>query len=90
LANIKSSIKRARQNVKLREQNRYFRTTARTYVKRTRTEINGNNLEDAAVALQLAIKSLDKAAQKRLIHPNNAARRKSRLVKAFNKAKAAT
>jgi small subunit ribosomal protein S20 len=89
LANIKSSAKRARQNLKRREHNRYYRTTARTYVKKARAQIDENDLENAAETIQLAIKTLDKAAQKRIIHPNNAARRKSRLVKALNKARAA-
>jgi small subunit ribosomal protein S20 len=88
LANIKSSIKSARQSVKRREHNRYFRTTARTHVKRARTQIAANDVAGADVTVLLAIKSLDKAAQKGLIHPNNAARRKSRLMKALNKAKA--
>ena len=89
MANIKSSAKRARQNVKQRAQNRYFSTTARTYVKKARLEIEAKDTKDAAEAVQQAIKALDKAAQKGVIHPNNAARRKSRLVKALNKAKAA-
>lgn len=89
MANIKSSIKSARQSVKRREHNRYFRTTARTYVKKARTQITANEVTEADATVLLAIKSLDKAAQKGLIHPNNAARRKSRLMKALNKAKAA-
>lgn len=89
MANIKSSIKSARQSVKRREHNRYFRTTARTYIKKARTQIAANEVTGADATVLLAIKSLDKAAQKGLIHPNNAARRKSRLMKALNKAKAA-
>ncbi|MDX1524347.1 MAG: 30S ribosomal protein S20 [Anaerolineae bacterium] len=88
MANIKSAAKRARQNVKRREHNRYYRTTARTYVKRARAEVEANELDEAESTIQSAIKALDKAAQKGIIHPNNAARRKSRLMKAFNKAKA--
>jgi small subunit ribosomal protein S20 len=89
LANIKSAEKRARQNLKRRSHNSYFKTTARTYVKRAKTQIEADDLTSAEATLQAAIKALDKAAQKRIIHPNNAARRKSRLVKALNKAKAA-
>ena len=88
MANIKSAAKRARQNVKRREFNRYYRTTARSQVRRARAQIDGNELEEAEKTIQAAIKALDKAAQKKIIHPNNAARRKSRLVKALNKAKA--
>ena len=88
MANIKSAIKRARQNEKRREFNRYYRTTARSQVKRAKEQIDENELEEAEKSVQVAIKALDKAAQKKIIHPNNAARRKSRLVKALNKAKA--
>lgn len=90
MANIKSAMKRARQNVKRREQNRYYRATARTYLKKARKHIDQDELEEAELTMRAAIKALDKAAQKGLIHRNNAARRKSRLVKAFNKAQAAT
>ena len=90
MANIKSAAKRARQNVKRREHNRYYQTTARTYVKKARTQIDSGDLENAETTLRQAIKALDKAAQKGIIHKNNAARRKSRLVKALNKAKAAS
>jgi len=90
LANIKSAAKRARQSLKRHEHNRYYRTTARTFIKKARTQIEGNDLEAAEATVQQAIKALDKAAQKGVIHRNNAARRKSRLTKALNKAKAET
>ncbi|MCB9078396.1 MAG: 30S ribosomal protein S20 [Anaerolineaceae bacterium] len=89
MANIKSAIKRAKQSEKRRTQNRLYRTTARTYVKRTRSQINSGDVETAEETLKQAIKALDKAAQKGIIHKNNAARRKSRLVKALNAAKSA-
>lgn len=89
MANIKSSAKRARQNLKRRDQNRYFKTTARTYLKRARTTIETNDLEAAEANVQNAIKAMDKAAQKGVIHRNNVARHKSRLMKALNKARAA-
>jgi len=89
LANIKSAAKRARQSEKRRDRNRYVQTTARTYVKKARTQIATGDIETAEESIQQAIKTLDKAAQKGVIHKNNAARRKSRLVKALNKAKAA-
>lgn len=89
MANIKSSIKRARQNIKRRDHNRYYRTTARGFVKRARAEIAANELEAAEETIQHAFKALDKAAQKGAIHANNAARGKSRLMKALNKARAA-
>jgi small subunit ribosomal protein S20 len=88
LANIKSSAKRARQNDKRRARNRYYQTTARTFVKKARAQVETGDLETAEASIQQAIKALDKAAQKGAIHKNNAARRKSRLVKALNKVKA--
>jgi small subunit ribosomal protein S20 len=87
LANIKSAAKRARQNLKRRERNNYYRATARTYIKRARKQIESQDLESAEATIQAAVKTLDKAAQKGIIHPNNAARRKSRLMKALNRAK---
>ena len=89
MANLKSSAKRARQNDKRRAHNRYFRTTARTYIKRAQTQIADQQFDEAQATIQAAASALDKAAQKGKIHPNNAARRKSRLMKAFHRAHAA-
>ncbi len=79
MANIKSQIKRNRQNAKRRLRNRNFRGAARTAVK----EAHGSLVDGAAskVAVLAAISALDKAAQKGAIHRRNAARRKSRLMK---------
>ena len=90
MANIKSSRKRAQQNVRQRAYNRYYETTARTYVKQARSQIAANELEEAQKTVRQATEALDKAAQKGVIHRNNAARRKSRLVKALNKAMTAS
>jgi small subunit ribosomal protein S20 len=81
LANIKSAIKRNKQNEKRRQRNRVFRGRARTFVKDAREKIASENLEEARAATLLAITELDKAAGKGIIHKNNAARRKSRLMK---------
>jgi small subunit ribosomal protein S20 len=81
LANIKSAIKRNKQNEKKRVRNRIYRGTARTYVARARKAINEKDAENATAATLVAISALDKAAQKGVIHKNNAARRKSRLMK---------
>ncbi len=82
MANIKSQIKRNRQNDKRRLRNRVFRGTARIAVKNARTAID-SGVPESKAALASAISALDKAAEKGVIHRNNAARRKSRLVKAF-------
>ncbi len=84
MANIKSQIKRNRQNEKRRLRNRYFRGRARTYVKKARLIIEEGNLESARQATLQAISALDKAAEKGTIHKNNASRRKSRLMKRLN------
>jgi small subunit ribosomal protein S20 len=81
LANIKSAIKRNKQNEKRRLHNRVFRGRARTFVKNAREAIDNVYIADARAATQQAISALDKAAEKGVIHKNNAARRKSRLMK---------
>ncbi len=81
MANIKSQIKRNKQNEKRRVRNRVYRGTARTFVKRARLAIEAGEKESAVEATQVAIRVLDKAAQKGIVHKNNAARRKSRLMK---------
>ena len=81
MANIKSAIKRHKQSEKRRLRNRFFRGRARVFVKDAREEIEAENLEEARAATLKAISALDKAAAKGIIHKNNAARRKSRLMK---------
>jgi small subunit ribosomal protein S20 len=65
------------------------RTSTRTHIKRARTLLATCKVVEAEQAMQTALKSLDKAAEKGVIHKNNAARRKSRLMRALNKAKSA-
>lgn len=81
MANIKSQIKRNKQNEKRRLRNRVYVGRARTFVKKARLAIESQDAESAAEATRLAISALDKAAEKGTIHKNNAARRKSRLMK---------
>ena len=85
MANIKSQIKRNRQNDKRRLRNRVYRGQARTAIKDARVVIESQDAEASKKALLEAISALDKAAEKGVLHKNNAARRKSRLMKAFNK-----
>ena len=81
MANLKSAIKRNRQNKKRRLRNRVYRGEARTYIRDARASMLAENLEEARVSTLKAVKALDKAAEKGIIHKNNAARRKSRLMK---------
>jgi len=84
LANIKSQIKRNKQNQKRRIRNRVYRGTARTYVRKAEAAIKVGDAQASQEEVLKAIKALDKAASKGVIHKNNAARRKSRLVKKLN------
>lgn len=81
MANNKSALKRIRQNEKRRLHNRMYRTRTRTFVKRARETMRSGTPADAAEATRLAIRDLDMAASRGVIHPRNAARRKSRLMK---------
>jgi small subunit ribosomal protein S20 len=80
LANIKSQIKRNRQNESRRLRNRNMRGAARTAVSQARTALEANEPETKEAVLK-AISALDKAAEQGVIHKNNAARRKGRLMK---------
>jgi len=84
LANTKSAIKRTRQNSKRRLRNRVHVSRARTFIKDALEVIDSGDSDKARSATLQAIRALDKAAEKGVIHKNNAARRKSRLVKRLN------
>lgn len=85
MANIKSQIKRNRQNERRRLQNRKYHGTSRNAVKNARLALASGDAEQAREATMLAVKYLDKAAQKGVIHRNNASRRKGRLMKELAK-----
>ncbi len=80
MANIKSQIKRNRQNEKNRIRNRNLRGAARTAVNAARNAFEENEPTTKEAVLK-AISTLDKAAEKGVIHKNNASRRKGRLMK---------
>lgn len=80
MANIKSQIKRNRQNEERRIRNKAVRSELKTRTKRVLVAANAGS-EDVGDELVMAIKRLDKAAAKGVIHPNQAARRKSRLTR---------
>jgi small subunit ribosomal protein S20 len=83
VANIKSQIKRNRQNEARRLRNKAVRSEVKT---RTKRALEAAGTEDSAEAARLAIQRLDKAAAKGVMHKNQAARRKSRLMKRINAA----
>ena len=81
MANIKSQIKRNKQSEKKRVRNRVVRGRTRTFIAKARVALAGGEKATSAEAIKVAVSELDKAAQKGVIHKNNAARRKSRLMK---------
>jgi small subunit ribosomal protein S20 len=87
VANIKSQIKRNRQNEKRHARNKAVRSELKTRVKVAIAK-GAEGAEDAGLAARLAAKRIDKAAAKGVIHKNAAARRKSRLAKRLNQAAA--
>jgi len=84
LANIKSQIKRNKQNQAARLRNRVYRGSARTFLRKALSAIRTEDAEKSQVEVVNAIRALDKAAAKGVIHKNNAARRKSRLMARYN------
>ncbi len=81
MANIKSQIKRNRQNEQRRIANKAKRSALRTRVKTAVEAASGDDDTVAAETLKEAVRSIDRAAAKGLIHKNQAANRKSRLMK---------
>jgi small subunit ribosomal protein S20 len=81
VANIKSQIKRNRQNEERRVRNKAVRSELKT---RTKSAVTAVGTEDEEAALRLAIKRIDKSASAGVIHKNQAANRKSRLMRRVN------
>ena len=81
MANIKSQKKRNLTNAKRAARNKAVKSELKTRVKNARTAAGTDQADEA---LRLAVKRLDVAASKGVIHPNQAARRKSRLMKQLN------
>ncbi len=85
-----SAKKAARKSVRQHARNKSVRSAVRTRVKQVDQLIAEQDLAQADTALRQAIQALDRAEQKGIIHPNNAARRKSRLLRRLTAAKAVT
>jgi small subunit ribosomal protein S20 len=84
-----SAAKAHRQSIKRRLRNRAVKSSTKTAVKRANEAIAGGDVEVARDAVRAALSSLDRAAQKGVVHPNNAGRRKSRLLLRYNASVAA-
>ncbi len=83
MPNNASAEKRMRQERKRRMHNRMVKSIVKTQITKARQAIAGQ-AEDAEAAVRAAVSELDRAAKKGVIHKNNAARRKSRLMKQLN------
>jgi small subunit ribosomal protein S20 len=88
VANIKSQIKRNKQNERRRVRNKAVRSGLKTRIKRA-DEAASAGAEETAERVQRAVKALDMAAAKGTIHKNQAANRKSKLMRRVAKASAA-
>jgi small subunit ribosomal protein S20 len=89
MANIKSQIKRNRQNEAARLRNKSVRSALKTYRRRVTEALASGDADAAAAAYRRAARAYDQAASKGVIHPNNAANHKSRMARSVNRESAA-
>jgi small subunit ribosomal protein S20 len=82
----RSAQKQARVASRRQQRNKSVRSEVKTNITKAEKLIFTGELEAAAAAVTVAVSSLDKAAEKKILHTNNAARRKSRLLKKYNQA----
>jgi small subunit ribosomal protein S20 len=80
VANIKSQIKRNKQNEKHRQRNKAVKTSLKSSVRKFREAADAGDLDAATAAMRTACRNLDKAASKGVIHKNQAANRKSAIA----------
>lgn len=85
MANIKSAIKRKRQNVKRRLANRQKMSRMRTEIKKFRRLLNEGQVDEARTLLPRVYAVIDRTAQKGVIHSNTASRYKARLTRTLNR-----
>jgi small subunit ribosomal protein S20 len=90
MANIKSQIKRNRQNEKRRLRNQGVRSSLKTATKKATTAAASGDAEATTAAVNEASRAYDKAASKGMLHKRAAARHKSRLARAANRAAASS
>ncbi|HEV8175888.1 MAG TPA: 30S ribosomal protein S20 [Actinoplanes sp.] len=84
MANIKSQIKRNRQNEKARLRNKSVKSSLKTVIRKLNEASTAGDTEAAAELLRAASRQLDKAVSKGVIHKNQAANRKSAIAKRIN------
>lgn len=85
----RSAAKAHRQSIKRRLRNRAVKSATKTALKRASDAIVGGDMDAARGVVRSALQTLDRAAQKGVLHPNNAGRHKSRLLLKYNAAVAA-
>ena len=90
MANTKSAAKQVRVQERRRLRNQAVRSSTRTYVRKAQAAIGSGEADPLAEPVRQAISALDRAARKGVIHPNAAARRKSRLMKRLHAQAAAS
>ena len=83
MANIKSQIKRNKQNEKARQRNKAVKSSLKTAVRKFREAADAGDVAGATEAMRTACANLDKAASKGVIHKNQAANRKSAIAKRY-------
>ena len=85
MANIRSQIKRNRQNEQARLRNKSVRSALKTHARRVRESLAAGDREAAEAALRRATRAYDKAVSKGVIHKNNAANHKARLARSLSR-----
>jgi small subunit ribosomal protein S20 len=88
MPNTPSAIKRLKQNVKRRMHNRITKKVIKTYTKRTLAAVADKEFDKAEADFRTTVARIDKAGVRRVLHPNTAARRKSKLARDYAAAKA--
>ncbi len=84
MPNIKSAEKRVRQNVKRELRNRRNKSMLKTSIRRFEESLQSGDMEEAKVKLSAAVRQIDRAAARGVVHKNTAARKKSRLSRVLN------
>ena len=88
MPNTPSAIKRLKQNVKRRMHNRITKKIIRTYTKRTLVAVTAKEFDKAEADFRTTVAKIDKAGIRRVLHPNTASRRKSKLTRDYHAAMA--
>lgn len=89
MPNIASAIRQLRTDKRRTLRNKNLRTRCKTDIRKAEKLIEAGNIDEAEKAVKAAVSELDKAAVKGVLHENNTARRKSRLMAKLNQAKSA-